>query len=193
MSDIIQGQSDTGMFVGASADGDTLAISTSGFRPTYRYTAVDVTPVATATDVLVLSGSSSKVIRISRISVMGGATATSIYDLYLYKRSAANTGGTLTNPVPTNADSTDAAATGVLSLYTANPSALGAGIVLDASKIFLGTAALTSPTTVFTWGVRGDKQPIIRAGESLSFNFAGAAVPTGSSLYLTIEWTEDVI
>jgi len=193
MSEVILGQSMSGQYVGASADGDTLAISTSGFRPTFRYTAIDITPVATATDVLVLTGSATKTIRVTKVAIMGAATVSSIYDVYMYKRSAVNTGGTLTNPAATTADSTDSAATGVLSLYTANPSALGAGSVMEAAKVYLGTAALTSPTTTFTWGIRGDKAPILRANESLAFNFAGAAVPAGASLYLSIEWTEDVM
>jgi hypothetical protein len=193
MSDVILGQDQTGKYVGAAADGDTLALSTSGFRPTYRYTAVDITPVATATDVLTLTGSATKTIRVTKVTIMGSSTASSIYDVYLVKRSAANTGGTLTNPTASSADSTDATAAGVLSLYTANPSALGAGIVVEASKVYLGTAAITSPTVSYTWGTRGDKAPILRAGESLAINFNGGAVPTGASLYMTFEWTEDVM
>jgi hypothetical protein len=197
MSDVILGQSDTGMFVGASADGDTLAISTSGFRPTYRYTAVDLTPVATATDVLVLKGSATKIIRVTRAGILGSATAASIYDLYLTKRTAANTGGTSTAVTPTPSDTTDPAATAVLSLYTANPSALGAGITLEATKVYLPNNAVPAASGTerqFTFGTRGDKAPILRGvNESVAFNFAGAAVPAGASLYLIIEWTEDVL
>ena len=193
MSDVILGQDQTGKYVGAAADGDTLAVSTSGFRPTYRFTAVDITPVATATDVLTLTGSATKTIRVTKVTIMGSSTASSIYDAYLVKRSAANTGGTLTNPTASSADSTDATAAGVLTLYTANPSALGAGIVVEASKVYLGTAAITSPTVTYTWGTRGDKAPILRVGESLAINFNGAAVPAGASLYMTFEWTEDVM
>jgi hypothetical protein len=195
MSDVILGQSPSGQYVGASADGEVLAISTSGFRPTYRYTAVDLTPVATATDVLVLKGSATKVIRVTRAGILGSATTASIYDLYLTKRTAANTGGTSTSVTPTPADTADSAASAVLTLYTANPSALGAGIVLEASKVYLPAGATPAGAVTerdWLFGTRGDKAPMLRGvNESIAFNFAGAAVPAGASLYMIIEWTED--
>ena len=190
---ILTAQGSNGLYVGANADGGVLAISTSGFRPTYRYTALDITPVATATDVLTLTGIAGKVIRVTKVTIMGSATSSSIYDVYLIKRSTTNSGGTLTNPAPTSADSTDPVASGILSLYTANPVSLGTGTNLEAAKTYLGTAAITSPQISFIWGNRGDKAPVLRAGETLAINFAGAAVPAGASLYLTFEWTEDTL
>ncbi len=197
MSDVILGQTQSGQLVGAGADGDILAISSAGFRPTFRYTAVDLTPVATATDVLVLTGSATKVIRVTRAGILGTATAATIYDLYLTKRTTANTGGTFTAATPTPSDTADPAPTAVLNLYTANPSALGAGIIVEASKIYLpagATPAGAGTERQFMFGNRGDKAPILRGvNQSIAFNFAGAAVPAGASLYLIIEWTEDEI
>ena len=198
MSDVILGQNPiTGLYAGASADGGVLAISTSGFRATYRYTAVDLTPVANATDVLVLKGSATKVIRVTRAGILGSATAASIYDLFLTKRTTANTGGTSTTVTPTPADTADIAATSVLTRYTANPSALGAGITLEATKVYLpagSTPAGAGTQREFLFGTRGDKAPVLRGvNESIAFNFAGAAVPAGASIYLIIEWTEDFL
>jgi hypothetical protein len=94
------------------------------------------------------------------------------------------------------ADSTDGAQTATLRLYTANPSALGTGIAIEAHKTYLsasatpGAAALPSS---YEFGVRNDKAIVLRGtSESLAINFNGQAVPTGASLYLGIEWTEDV-
>ena len=182
-----------GTIIGTSNDGGVLALSTTGFRPTYHYTALDITPVATATDVLTLTGVAGKVIRVTKVTIMGSATASAIYDVYLVKRTIANGVGTSTNPIPTLSDTTDPVASGVLTLYTANPASLGTGTNLEAAKTYLGTAAITSPQINFIWGNRGDKAPVLRAGETLAINFAGAAVPTGTSLYLTFEWTEDNI
>ncbi len=192
--EIISGLDSSGNPVAARADGGVLSVSSNGSRTTFRYTAIDITPVATATDVLVLKGSASKVIRLTKVTVMGSATASAIYDAYLVKRTAANTGGTSTNPSATTADSSDPAQSGTVVLYSANPSALGTGTTMEAAKIYLGTAAITSPQVNFIWGNRNDKAPMLRGtSESLAINFNGAAVPTGASMYLTLEWTEDTL
>lgn len=194
---VIAGIDSNGNIIAGKSDGKSVAISTNGTRSTFRYVAQDVTPVATATDVLVLSGSASKIIRVTKVSVVGTATAASIYDHYVIKRTAANTGGTSTSVTAAQSDSTDNAQTGTLRLYTANPSGLGAGISVEANKTYLsasatpGAAALPS---VYTFGLRNDKAIVLRGtAESLAINFNGQAVPSGASLYLSIEWTEDDI
>ena len=194
-SALITGASNGGAQQSAGNDGTILCVSHNSPKPTFRYTAVDITPEATATDVLVLKGSATKIIRITRAGILGSATAASIYDLYLTKRTTANTGGTSTAPTPSQSDSSDAAATATLALYTANPSAVGTGVILEASKVYLpagATPAGAGTQREFTFGNRNDKAPVLRGeAESIAFNFAGAAVPTGASLYLIIEWTED--
>lgn len=190
------GLDSSGNPIAAKADGNVLSTSTNGTRATFRYVAADVSPVATATDVLVLSGSSSKVIRVTKVSVVGTATAASIYDHYIIKRTAANSGGTSTSKTAAQSDSTDSAQTATLLQYTANPSSLGTGISVEGNKTYLaagatpGAAALPS---VYTFGTRNDKAIVLRgASESLAINFGGQAVPSGANLYLSIEWTEDV-
>ena len=196
-SALITGASNGNAQQSAGNDGSTLSVSINSPKPTFRYTAVDITPVATATDVLVLKGSATKTIRVTRAGILGTATAAAIYDLYLTKRTAVNTGGTSTAPTPSQSDSSDAAATATLALYTANPSALGTGVTLEASKVYLpagATPAGAGTQREFTFGNRNDKAPVLRGvAESITFNFAGAAVPAGASLYLIIEWTEDVL
>jgi hypothetical protein len=85
----------------------------------------------------------------------------------------------------------------VVTKYTANPSALGDGITLEATKVYLpasATPAAAGTERDWTFGNRGDKAPVLRGvNESIAFNFAGAAVPAGASLYMIIEWTEDDI
>ena len=196
-SALITGASNGAAEQAAGNDGSILTISTNSPKPTFRYTAVDITPVATATDVLVLKGSATKVIRVTRVAILGSATAASIYDLYLTKRTTANTGGTSTAPTPSKSDSLDADATATLALYTANPSALGTGVILEANKVYLpnnATPAGAGTERQFMFGNRNDKAPVLRGvAESIAFNFAGAAVPAGTSLYMLIEWTEDII
>ena len=193
--EVISGVNITGVPVAARADGNVLSISSNGTRATFRYVAQDITPVATATDVLVLTGSATKVIRVTKVEVVGTATTASIYDHYIVKRTTANTGGTSTNVTAAKSDSADDAQTAALALYTANPSAVGTGIAVEAHKTYLsasatpGAAALPSS---YEFGVRNDKAIVLRGtSESLAINFNGQAVPTGASLYLSFEWTED--
>lgn len=169
--------------------------NTSGIKSTYHYRVADFTPVATATDVLVLTGSATKTIRVTKVTISGDATANAIFDVYLTKRTTADTGGTFTNPTPTPSDTADGAATGTLYLYTANPSALGTGSALEGDHILLVNA--TAPTAQtqrlqYTWGTRNDKPPVLRGvAQSLTVNLSGNAVPAGTSLYISIEWTEE--
>ena len=194
--EVISGLDSSGNPVAARADGNVLSVSHNGTRATFHYVAQDVTPVATATDVLVLSGSASKVIRVTKVSLVGTATAASIYDHYVIKRTAANTGGTSTSVTAAKSDSSDDAQTATLKLYTANPSGLGTGISVEANKTYLSASATPGAAAlpiVYTFGTRNDKAIVLRgASESLAINFGGQAVPAGASLYLNIEWTEDV-
>lgn len=193
--EVISGVDSNGSPQSAQIDGKSLAVSNNGTRATFRYVAQDIAPVATATDVLTLTGAANKVIRITKVSVVGKATAASVYDFYLVKRTTSNTGGTKTNPTATKADSLDASQSATLALYTANPSALGTGTVFEANKIYLAAGTTPNATTLprdFTFGNRNDKAPVLRGvSESISFNFNGQTVPAGTELYLSLEWTED--
>lgn len=159
-------------------------------RPTYHYVTAEITPVATATDVLTLSGSPSKrAVRIHRVSVQGAATADAAYRVNFIKRTAANTGGTSSNPTPAKADSNDQAATATLALYTANPTGLGSGVAMDSKLVWLPAAATpaAAPAIVTFDG------PLVLHGatELLAVNFGGAAVPSGTLLTICVEWSED--
>lgn len=72
---------------------------------TYSIQVNDFTPVSGATDILTIQGAANKTIRISRIEMIADASAASFVDFYAYKRTAANTGGTKTNPIPVQHDS----------------------------------------------------------------------------------------
>ena len=193
---VIAGQDASGNLYPAAADGDTLAISTNGFRPTYAYRAADFSPVAAATDVLVLTGAANKVIRVTKVGVTGSATAAALVDLYVTKRTTANSGGTSTNPTATKYDSNDSAPSATLTLYTANASSLGTGTGLEGDIVYLPASAAPAGEPSHWerfYGINGTKYPTLRsASESISINFGGATQPSGSRYYLYIEWTEDV-
>lgn len=162
---------------------------------TYSVCVADVAPAALATDVLVLTGSATKKVSINRVQITADATAASVIDFYVFKRSAANTGGTSTAPALVKHDSTNPAATAVATLYSANPSALGAGLLIRADHYALPAALTTGyPGTpwVEDFGIRKD-QPIVLNGvaESIAISLNGQTIPAGMDMYITIEWTEE--
>lgn len=162
---------------------------------TYSICVADISPAALATDILVLTGSATKKVKINRIQVTADATAASVLDFYVFKRSAANTGGTSTAPALVKHDSLSPNATAVAILYSANPTALGAGQLIRADHYALPAAATTGyPGTpwIEDFGVRND-DPIILHGvlESIAFSLNGQVIPAGTSVYITIEFTEE--
>ena len=161
---------------------------------TYRWRIADVAPAATCTDLITLSGSATKTVTITKIEVSGDATAASILDVYLTKRTTANTGGTSTNPTNISlADSNGPAQTAALTLYSANPSALGTGTPMEGRHVILPNASTpaSNDIAIWAWGNRGDMAPVLRGiNEFIAVNLNGNAVPTGGNLYISIEWNE---
>jgi hypothetical protein len=172
-------------------------------RATYRVVATGYGAYATPTDMICLSGSATKSVAVSAFALTAQATAASKFDVYWIKRSAANTGGTSTTPTPVSINSTNAAATAVVRVWTVIPAGLGTsagtvGILLGlATASTAGNAAVNTPNGAFgfTSSLRsGIGGPIVLHGvaESLCANFNGAAIPSGLAITYNIEWIEYV-
>ena len=163
---------------------------------TYAVTIKDITPVATATDVLQIIGSATKTISITSIRITADATAATELDFYLYKRTTANTGGTITNPAVVKYDSLNPTQSATVNLYSANPTTLGTGVLVSASQFIVpptaGNSGIPIMPLLFNFGSQTN-QPVILRGttESLTISLNGQAVPAGLGLYATIEWTEE--
>lgn len=172
-----------------------LQVNTEGVRSTYTYIINDFEPLSGATDVLVLSGATGKVIRVTHIEITADANQKGVIDFYIFKRSAQNTGGTFTYPTPVKHDSANPAASAVLKLYTANPSALGAGQMIRGAHYSLTDALTTgnfAPPWLEDFGVRNEQPILLRnANEALAISLNGQTLPAGFDFYITIEWTEE--
>lgn len=162
--------------------------------PTYTASNVDIVPVATPTDVIVLVGSATKTILVTKFEITPNATANGSLDFYVYKRTTANTGGTSTATAIASNDSTNPTASAVARIYSANPSALGTGTLVRATRM---TLASKSPNgiAIQMWSESfgtGNQQPIVLrgVGESLAINLGGQAMPSGIEIYFTMEWVE---
>lgn len=162
-------------------------------RATYGCAVFNVTPAANPTDLIGIVGSATRTIRVKSIIVSGSATSATNIGVYLQKRTAVNTGGTSTAQTIAPHDTADGAATATVPLYTANPTGLGAGSVVHASRLNLAPAANGSIDRIFwqfTW--LNDKGLVLRgSNELLMINLGGAAWPAGGALDVDLEWTEE--
>ena len=164
--------------------------STEGTYSTYGVSGQGKTPAATTTDIVTLTGSATKIVKIKRVTVSGQAATAGSMDVSLVKRTASNTGGTSTTVTAGQFDSTDSASTAVAKLYTANPSALGAGVALTTQTLNFGVAGAAG-TVVFDFANRNDKAIYLRGiAELLAINLNGGTVPATSLLGYTIEFEE---
>ena len=149
-----------------------------------------VAPAATATDIFQMIGSASTTVEITKIVLSGTGTAAGMSDIYFAKRSTANTVGTFTasNMVPHL--STDAAATAVGSIYTANPTL---GTLVGNVRIISMTFGTTTTSSLNIFEVDfGEKgKPIILSGvtQSLAINLNGITI-AGGSIKISVEFTE---
>lgn len=156
----------------------------------YVYSTVGATPAATPTDILTLTGSASKLIRVRKIVLGGLATAAGSLILSLIRRSAANSGGTSTAPTPQKMWTGNVAATATLALYTANPTTGSAVGTLQSVRVPLQLTAAMVPPIQLDFA---ETQGIVLQGTSdiLAINGAGAAVPTNGVLDIAVYWSEE--
>ena len=169
------------------------------FVKTYKYSAIGVVPAATATDLLTITGSASKTVRVMKIAVSGQNTAgASQRGVQIIRRSTADTTGTSTAPVPVSRDTTNTAATATLALYTVNPGALGTAVgTLDTCRLLLNAVATVPDICTFTYGVNNDQATVLRGTlDILAINFLGTgngvvAAAATDFIDLDVEFTEE--
>jgi len=112
------------------------------------------------------------------------------------ERRAAATGGTSASMTAVSLDSGQTAATASVRNYTAEPTP-GAltGILWQPRMLVPAPATAVQPAWVFDFDTTKllNGRPItLRAGEALSLNFGGGALPTGlASCQASVYWTEE--
>lgn len=169
-----------------------LRVNTEGVKPTFCVAATSLSLAATPTDVVTIYGSSTKTVKIKRITVQGLAgTTAGTMRVKLVKRTAANTGGTYTTATPAQFDSADAAATATVSVYSANATSLGTGVNIGTGVLNFGLTGAAG-AQVFDFSTRNDK-PIVLNGatQGIAINLNSDAVPAGTTTFgYSIEWEE---
>lgn len=171
------------------------AVGTEGTKDTFCCGIIGFLPIATPTDIWTMIGSATKVVRITKIRLTGVATAATPVALQLIKRSTANTGGTTTTPTIVPNDTSDAAATAVITYYAAgaNPT-LGSTVGTMRSGFLNLGAAAAGAAGVLEWDFTNlnDKAIVLRGvAQAISINWNGAAVPAGTLLTIEVRFTEE--
>lgn len=171
-----------------------------GIRATYRAsTAVVFAAAASAQPFLLLYGSSTKTIRVQRITATGmSLTAVAYLDLTLRKYSTVQTGGTPVALTQTNMDSTDGAATASLcSVYTAAPTAgtlvgtLAARRTLAQATVAVA-AGMMGENVEFDFRGSGENDAPTLRGTTQGIGLGFSAAPaTAVTLSVDVEWTEE--
>lgn len=160
---------------------------------TYSAAIVGLAVAAAATDIFTLTGSATKTIKIRKVTVSATRTADAKTDLVMLVRSTANSGGTSTAPTRVPHDSLNAAATGTVLAYTANPT-LGALVgIIRARKQYIPVAASSTleSETVYVFGEETNQAIILRGvSQVFSINLNGQTI-TGPSFDISITWTEE--
>jgi hypothetical protein len=182
-----------------TTDGTTNGVRIVGSsKPTYTAAGTGYTAYTTPTDMVCLQGSASKTVRVLHLVSRIQSTSAALQTIYFIKRSAADTGGTETTPAAVSWDSTNAAATAVVHLYSAAPT-LGASlgnisIGTTASATLAGSPTQTSVYSVIASGSLVDfKQQILLRGttEELCMNYNGAALTSGFTMTWDAIWAEE--
>lgn len=160
-----------------------------GQKSTYS-SAGTVSLAAAPTDAIELNNSAgSKTLKVLRVSVTGSAGTAILVPVVLIKRTTLNTSGTSSTPTPTLHDSVnDSAATGVVKVYTSNPTTGSSGGNVRYQQLnFAVSGALSTFTWEFNWV---SKEILLASNQSLVINLAGTSISSGV-LNWEITWTEE--
>lgn len=164
-------------------------------RPTYRAFSFGLNPSGTINDLVALGGAAGKLIRLKSVIVSGVATAASNIPIYLWKRTAAYTGGTPTAINKTSADTSDPASVASLNHYQAGMATPGAGAMIDGARLNIAPAANGSiDRFMFQYTWQNDKAPNLRsATEFIGVGLNGFTMPAGGGIDVSLCWTEEDI
>ena len=181
----------TGNYTTPTADifGNLVTKNQQLHKRTYR-TAFVVVPAATATDIFQLIGSASTTVEVTKIIISGTQTTGGLVDVYIAKRSTANSGGTSTSATLVPMISTDAAATAVGSIYTGNPTTgTPVGDIFVASVPLSLTTNSTNNIINIDFGEKGKPVQLVGVAQAIAIRLNGVTI-TGGSLKITVEFTE---
>lgn len=181
----------SGQSVGLQLDSrGGLIVNGASNLQTYA-TSAFITPAAAATDVFAITGSITKSLLITEVTLSLSASAAGVIPISLVRRTSTNTGGTSTSGTNVAHNSNNAATTATTAAYTANPT--GLGTLGGAVEAFLALAP-ASDVRVYTFyfGAQQGNQPVAVGNNTQSFcvNLGGGTMPAGLQIAVLIRWME---
>lgn len=176
------------------AESAVLVCDNEPARATFGAFISGINPAVNPTDLLVIQGSASKIVRIKSIVLAGTATTATNVIVNIVRRSSANTGGT-TTPIPAvSRDTGNDTSVAVVTLYTANPTTTGNLVgAIDGGRLNLAPAANGAiDRLIFQYTWQNDQAFTLRsAAEFLTINLGGVSSPGGGVLDVSLAWTEE--
>lgn len=165
---------------------------TDGTKSTYSSSALGIIIGAAATDVFTISGSATKTIRITNMSITVTTTSNSgtVFNLSAIRRSSLDTGGTSSTLINVPHDISNAAGTAVVKAYTANPT-VGATVGAFRSLRYAVPSGNQIDVVSWTLGNRPAQSIVLRGvNDLLALSFNGTQ-PAGGVFSADVEWTEE--
>jgi hypothetical protein len=158
---------------------------------TYSASALAFTAANSATDIFTLTGSGTKTIYITKVTVSATQATAAVRDVVFLKRSTANSGGTASTLTAVPYDSAFSAATATARSYTVNPTTGNLVGNIGCYKLSIPTTtAVDLPQLNVVFGQDGP-QPVVLRGTSEVFAVNLNGVTSGTNLFsITIEWME---
>lgn len=187
----------TGSITIGMSGGDNIAnvIATPERKATYSASIVGLSPAASATDFVTLTGSATATLRVLHAECSGISTANATATVEALVRSTANSAGTPSAMTAVPHDSNDPAASGSVTAYTANPTTGTLTGIVRAGKLTTVTAASTTvaqPVLAWDFGQGIGQEVVLRGtGQVFALNGAGASFTSGASLNCSVTWTEE--
>jgi hypothetical protein len=175
----------------------------SASKTTYAAAGVGLALAATPTNIVTLTGSATKIVRLLRfgLSLKCTALGTSLLDVLFQKFSSALTGGTPVALTMTPLDSNNAAATALAQNWTANSTGGGTlvGNIMTSHIMPQFSGALTATDfpqqqlPQIVWNFDGAIQsPTLRsATQVLSINLNGGTLVATTTYDVFVVWTEE--
>ncbi|SRR6266571_686466 len=169
--------------------------SAGGSKATYTYSINALALLASHTDLLVLRGSATKLVKMTRFEMSGLATTSAQIVALLKKHTIADTGGTGTlGGTATKHDSNDGAATAVINTYqTTLPTVDASATIIKVIRINFAPLATTTIADRYMWSLSADPaEPFVLRGvaQEIALNFNTVTI-TGGLVDFSITWTEE--
>lgn len=169
---------------------NAMGVDTINCKRGYSCT-VPVTAAASATDVATLTGGAARLVLPKRVIITGIQTTGGQVEMFLIKRSAADTGGTTAAGTVVPHDAAFPPSLATVLAYSANPGALGAAVGnLRRDRVMIPAAASVAIGGIeWVFGDRSGEVALRGIAQQLAVNLNGVTV-AGGVLNVTFEWDE---